>query len=589
MKDKMKTVTFEYLKINNFRQMGSREMSFSEHSCIIGRNGSGKTNTFHAITWCLFGKDLDDRSKFDTVPLNPDNTATETEPDVTLGLIIDGKQHELRRQLKGGKTAQTYIDKSPCKTLKEFDEFVAGIFGTPERFKMYTNPLYFPEIHWKEQRETFMQFFPTPESGAVCDYMDAKKIKIRTHMRPALLDAEPEKLIAKYELKVKDLDAEREKIRAQVELLDEQLDGNQLFDEADAQAERDQLREKIKGIQKEIQKAAERNSTIASEKQNLQTSIMRLERERDQEHERAKNDLATAISEKEYQIKQMERVKADLVEEYKSLRPVNDTCHTCGQKLQSDKIEALQRQLDQRRQDIAAEGQDIAKKINGAKQELEALKQADPTVDKKRIGELSKAIEQVELQLKSVQQPVEIPTIDEALTERLDELDQLCARSDVYRENNERRNALKERERAINKEYEEAQNFLHDLADFLFYRSEMIVKAVNSSFKNISVKVLEVQKNGNPKETFEILKNGVPYSELNTAGKFEAGLELTQFLKEKLKITCPVLIDNAERLTDVSFADIKGQLICGVAVKGAELAVINATPDQIDRETLEEK
>ena len=115
-------VTFDKLIAQNFRQIADREFNFRDGlNLIVGANGLGKTNLLHAITWCLFGKDMDDRTKFEVVPLNPDNTRTELEPDVTLVISIDGEKHELRRQLKGGKTAQTFINGAPCKTLKEFD------------------------------------------------------------------------------------------------------------------------------------------------------------------------------------------------------------------------------------------------------------------------------------------------------------------------------------------------------------------------------------------------------------------------------------------------------------------------------------
>jgi exonuclease SbcC len=153
-------VVFNVLKIRNFRQIAEREFVFDpKTNFIIGKNGSGKTNTLHAITWLLFGKDLDDRSKFAVVPLNPDNTVTELEPDVELSMTINGEPHTVRRILRGGSTAQTFIDDMPCRTLKEFDAFVAGIFQTPDRFKIYTNPLHFPMMNWREQRELFMQFF----------------------------------------------------------------------------------------------------------------------------------------------------------------------------------------------------------------------------------------------------------------------------------------------------------------------------------------------------------------------------------------------------------------------------------------------
>ena len=169
-------VTFNKLKIKNFRQITEREFNFDpKTNFIVGKNGSGKTNSLHAITWVLFGKDLDDRSKFAIVPLNPDNSLTELEPDVELSMTINGEPHTVRRLLKEGKTAQTFINDMPCRTLKEFDAFVAGIFQTPDRFKIYTNPLHFPSMHWQEQRQLFMQFFPEPPRAQILEVLPKRQ------------------------------------------------------------------------------------------------------------------------------------------------------------------------------------------------------------------------------------------------------------------------------------------------------------------------------------------------------------------------------------------------------------------------------
>lgn len=558
-------VIFNELTIKNFRQIAERSIKFDPKLNVIkGRNGSGKTNTLHAITWLLFGKDLYDRTKFQAVPLNPDNTVTELDPDVELSMTINGEPHTLRRTLKGGKTAQTYINDMPCKTLKEFDTFVSDVFQTPDRFKVYTNPLHFPGMHWQEQRSLFMQFFPEPPPAAVLRRVEDRQDYILS-LKETLLKGQPERLADKLTQDKKDLDAERDKIRHQVELLDEQLEGQQAMDVQALTVERHELREKVRSMRDVIKTATDHNSKIERERMRLTSRREHLLSEIEDIKRRTSDGRKHEIAQRTRQISQLEAERSALKDAYIQTETEGKNCVTCGQPLPADAIDGL-------KTSIADKGRAVAEQIREATEVMDVLK--NRPLDLPDIGEMANEAQLCVNDMQRLGDLVDIPTLDNDMLDRLDTLDRALARADVHKENMERRTALKDREREINRLYEETETGLREVADYMFYRSELIVEAVNQEFKSISVKVLDIQKNGIAKETFEIMMNGVPYAELNTAGQLEAGLELVGFIKERLDVTCPVLIDNGERFTDLNLKKIKGQLIVTKAVKAAELSVV---------------
>jgi exonuclease SbcC len=557
-------VVFNVLKIRNFRQIAEREFVFDpKTNFIIGKNGSGKTNTLHAITWLLFGKDLDDRSKFAVVPLNPDNTVTELEPDVELSMTINGEPHTVRRILRGGSTAQTFIDDMPCRTLKEFDAFVAGIFQTPDRFKIYTNPLHFPMMNWREQRELFMQFFPEPPRVAVLDRLTERQ-GYDPAQKETLLNGNLERLGDMLLQNKKDLEAEREKIRNQVELLDEQLEGQQGLDEDKLTIERHELREKVKSMRDVIKMAVDHNAGIEKKRLELTNKRQNALSEMALLKENAKYQRERDVQALGAEIKRLEDDRMRLQDAYVALKEEAQTCQACGQPLPQESV------ADQKTA-IQAKGIKLVTEIEDKQKELDELKSQMLAVPD--LSEFINTADRAMGELSSLDDLIEVPTLDDDMIARLDELDRTLARADVHKENIDRKQKLTDRLREINRLFEETEQNLREVADFMFYRSELIVEAVNKEFKSISVKVLEIQKNGVAKETFEILKDGVPFVELNTAGQLEAGLELAGFIKSKLDIDCPVLIDNGERFTDLDLLKIKGQLIATKAVKGSPLDV----------------
>ena len=565
------------IDISNFRQAGERSFEFGKgKNLIVGANGTGKTNTLHAITWCLFGKDLDDRSKFDIVPLNADNTSSQLEPDVTLHLTIDGTPHKLRRQLQNGKATQTYIDDMPTSTLKRYDEFVADIFASPDRFKMFTNPLYFPEMNWKNQRELFMQFFPMPTAAEVIGYMAKQDKELKDLVKADLEKIAPEDLQEKLNLDKKTIDSKRDKVRAQIELLDEQLEGQQLYDEADLIKERDDLRAKVNSVSADVKEISAYNQGIEISRTEKEDQIRKLKAEADARALDIELKHNKRISDLKIEIQQLTAERDAAASDYKQLKVIDGICPTCKQPIPEADFAKRVADADAMRAKSLDKGVELGKRILLAKDQLAALEGQGIAEDQQMaVGHYYAEIDNLKKELYALPERKPVPVIDNELIERLDVLERTLARGEVHQENLDRRNALMEQERQMNTDYETCERKLQDLADIFYYRSEMIVNAVNSQFKTISVKVLEIQKNGIPKDTFEITANGVPFSELNTAGKLQAGLELSEFFKKQFDISCPILIDNGERYTDISFADIEGQLIIALAETAAKLHVQN--------------
>lgn len=559
-------VTFDRLTMRNFRQIEERSFEFGPGAnFIVGKNGSGKTNTLHAITWCLFGKDLDDRAKFDIVPLNPDNTSSELEPDVILELTIDGQPTVLRRRLKDGRSTQTFIDDAPTSTLKEFDEFVASIFSTPERFKMYTNPLHFPAMNWREQREIFMQFFPEPPQMAIFERMEQRQ-GVDIGIKAELLKGHPVRLADKYNLEKKELEDERTKIRNQLELINEQLEGQQVFDQEAMTLERMELRKQVHDHRQSVVEISRHNSLIDARRGELEGERQMIKNRVLSEESKAVRNHDQMISFKKQELAEKELKLEKCREAYLKAKGADALCPTCGQPIPEEKVQGELARL-------SAEGKQLSDDLLAYRRELEQVQEAGPVMPDLGIGDLR--LTEIAAEIAGLGQLKEMPVIDQTILDRLEELDRALARADVHKENLDRRAKLMTREREINRLYEACEQALREIADYLFYRSELIVEAVNKGFKTISVKVLEIQKNGAAKETFEILKNGVPYVELNTAGKLLAGLELTGFIKDKLEIECPSIVDNGERYTDVKFTDLPGQLLVAYASKGKSLTVTN--------------
>lgn len=84
------------------------------------------------------------------------------------------------------------------------------------------------------------------------------------------------------------------------------------------------------------------------------------------------------------------------------------------------------------------------------------------------------------------------------------------------------------------------------IENFIKAKVDALENVVNSKFKFVKFKMFNTQINGGITETCEATVDGVPYSDVNTASKINAGLDIINVLSEFYGINAPIFVDNAE-------------------------------------------
>lgn len=82
-------------------------------------------------------------------------------------------------------------------------------------------------------------------------------------------------------------------------------------------------------------------------------------------------------------------------------------------------------------------------------------------------------------------------------------------------------------------------------------KSDALEARVNGMFRYVKFKLFETQINGAEVPCCHTTYKGVPWSDLNTAGKIWAGLDIIAVLSEHFKVKAPIFLDNRESVTDI--------------------------------------
>ena len=82
-------------------------------------------------------------------------------------------------------------------------------------------------------------------------------------------------------------------------------------------------------------------------------------------------------------------------------------------------------------------------------------------------------------------------------------------------------------------------------------KDEELLKRINGMFEVVSFSFLSTQLNGNEKLTCVCTVNSTPYSDVNNAGKINAGLDIINAICKAKGVTAPIFVDNAESVNDI--------------------------------------
>jgi DNA repair protein SbcC/Rad50 len=134
------------------------------------------------------------------------------------------------------------------------------------------------------------------------------------------------------------------------------------------------------------------------------------------------------------------------------------------------------------------------------------------------------------------------------------ELDTLKSKLSVKEQidsSNKRIEELKEQEKHLAQVVSNAEKTLFTIESFEKSKMEKLEEKVNSQFQYVQFKMFDTQINGGEVPCCEALVNGVPYSDVNTAGKINAGLDIINTLSNFYQVTAPIFIDNRESVIEI--------------------------------------
>jgi hypothetical protein len=125
---------------------------------------------------------------------------------------------------------------------------------------------------------------------------------------------------------------------------------------------------------------------------------------------------------------------------------------------------------------------------------------------------------------------------------------------------------LKEQLRDVGAETERLDALLELCDEFARAKAEYIDEKVSGRFALVRWKLFEEQINGGLRYCCIATVNGVPYADLNSGMKINAGLDVIRTLSAAKGITVPLFIDNAESVT--ALEDVGAQVIRLVVSEG---------------------
>lgn len=631
--------------LQNFKGCKNATYTFDgKNVTVCGANGSGKTTIFDAFTWLLFGKDSLDNAKFEIRPLDKDGKQIDNvEICVVAALDIDGKEVELKKtQLQNwvkkrgtqnpvlqGNVNEYEIDGYP-RSAKDYDEYINGIVSD-DLFKMLTNPTYFPNMPWKEQRATIMKFAS-----------DVSDVDLATEdSRFAGLLPEIEKAPSTDDIKNKYQKSLNELKKKQIELpvrIDEISNSKLDIDVAELELLKNSLKEQIADVKSKI---ADTDKQF-EEYQKLSDGIMELKfaesdlvRKANEDNIKARREIEDKIADKKFLLRQTEKTVDDCerqidiskhhsvslnesIESYRNqYRQAQElvfdenilVCSYCGQEYQQDRKEQIKAEFESKK---AIEIKKITELGNKAKVELDKengtikILEKELVEHRKSIDMLNNSISRFEKQLSELPTSIDVTGTEEykaiqsQIAEKEQAMSQMNSADEVRKALNaeledlqaqltetEKQIALSGNNAKIDERIEELQaeqritaqkiadveKMLYLLDEFIKYKLDKISDSINAMFDGVNWKLFSEQINGGIKEVCEVTYNGVPFQSLNSGHRIVAGLKIIKALQKLYNIYPCVFVDNAESVNDFNLPYMKCQMILLSVTEDMELRV----------------
>lgn len=278
-------------------------------------------------------------------------------------------------------------------------------------------------------------------------------------------------------------------------------------------------------------------------------------------------------------------------------------CPTCKRDFPADEIHDIKEQLERNFNDNKLKiVNDIKQQGSQNKLDIEVAKKSVEQLTGKRDEILQKksALQQTLLENKEELQKF-VPKVNEEIKQQIDSLEakintfviptaqgvdvgeyklqrnnligeitqlnnKLAVRDQVDKIN-ARIQELEQQEKTLAQELSNLEKMEFLITDFERRKIEEIEQRVNSMFTIVQFKMFEKQINGGENPICECLVNGVPYNDVNTAGRINAGIDIINTLTNYYSVYVPIFIDNRESVN--TLIPCKSQIVNLVVSKNA--------------------
>ncbi|MCB2308866.1 AAA family ATPase [Clostridium estertheticum] len=530
-----------------------------------------------------------------------------------------------------GYESEYYVNDVPLK-VTEYKKYIGNLLEE-DTFKLVTSPTYFASLDKKKRMEIITAIVGDLDNMAVLDtkkeleplrkhlteytvneFMKmirskVNKLKDDRAKLPVRID-EATKSIQEFEFEA--LDIQRRSTEAGIKSIEEQLHDKSKENEG-LYALKSELREKeskLLDLEYEIKSNINKpREILESDIRTKESSIRHLNNVLDEHKEllhRKKSQIDSELQNK----------RNSLLEKYQAIKESkfefdeeSCKCPTCQRKFETDDIEAEKTELEgnfnvdkaRKIERNIAEGKAnkieieninleiielegkmeeqkgslalIQKSLNIKKEELEALKTA-PVGESSETKDIKIEIQTLENKIKNYKaadttvlnaKKIELQT-------SLKEVENQLAFKGTNEKTLKRIGILKADEIKASEKIAELEGLEILSEEFIRTKVQLLEETVNSKFKYVSFKMFRNQVNGGLEECCEPCIDGVPFtSNLNTAARINAGLDIINTLCRHYEVNAPIFVDNRESTNKI--IEVDSQLINLIVSKDKKLKV----------------
>ena len=158
-----------------------------------------------------------------------------------------------------------------------------------------------------------------------------------------------------------------------------------------------------------------------------------------------------------------------------------------------------------------------------------------------------------------------------ALQLEIDTLNRELAKEDQIIRTTKRNEELEQQLRSMQQEIADCEQIEMSILEFMKAKVSMVEQRINSSFSYVKFKMFDKQVDGTEYDTCECMVDGTPYSDLNTAKKMNAGIDIINALCRAKGVTAPIFLDNRESVSEL--IPCPSQLINLMVQRGSKLTI----------------